>query len=434
MIHASSLVDSDKDPRVGEDSSRFCVVLAECLSLLFSSHGRSFNAAGLELWISCTVAAVGLLLKILSSGRSSFLSKDKLSALSILMLEQFASFLRFHPSPKSIFRSFVDRLLEPLVELLALVHAKGGKRDHEYAGSILNVVENALSNGLCHPAHISGFVSLRSSNLKTLVEERKTFNESYHRHFFVKFQNIINEKKVTVMGGLGNLFHLFITNLRNKGGVSTSLKVIHKSDKDQIMPEQEHASGKLLFEVFIQFMEPLFHDCGKFTEMDLSMAGASWEAILMEAYCTVRTINDILESVMREKIYDRTQDSPEGDHCNFLKKVYGMLVIICRKIYVFWLSILHVCEAGSSNILVLIAKELIVSIGYFLEIEYNVVGDDLAGIWLMMLSYLAVSECTGVISDSRLTNEILRVGCQMIKIYSDIRQVGTSYIINFFSL
>ncbi|CAA7391335.1 unnamed protein product [Spirodela intermedia] len=425
MVHASSLVDSDKDPRAGEDSSGFYEVFAECLSLLFSSHGRSFNAAGLELWVSCAVAAVGLLLKILSSDESSFLSKDKLSALSILMLEQFASFLRFHPSPKNIFRSFVDRLLEPLVALLSLVHAKGGKRDHEYAGSLLTAVENALSNGLCHPAHISGFVSLRSSNLKTEVEEPKTFNESYHRHFFVKLQKIVTEKKVTLMGGLGHVFHLFITNLRNKRRVSTSFKVIHKSDKHQTMPEQEHASGKLVFEVFIQFMEPLFHDCGKFTEMDLSVAGASWETVLMESYWTIRSINDILEGVMREKIYDRTQDSPEGDHCNFLKKVYEMVVIICRKVYVFWLSISSVCEAGSSNILVLIAKELIVSIGYFLEIEYNVVGDDLAGIWLMMLSYLAVSECTGAKSDdSRLTNEILRVGCQMIKMYSDIRQAS----------
>ncbi|CAA6655938.1 unnamed protein product [Spirodela intermedia] len=425
MVHGSSLVDSDKDPRAGEDSSGFYEVFAECLSLLFSSHGRSFNAAGLELWVSCAVAAVGLLLKILSSDESSFLSKDKLSALSILMLEQFASFLRFHPSPKNIFRSFVDRLLEPLVALLSLVHAKGGKRDHEYAGSLLTAVENALSNGLCHPAHISGFVSLRSSNLKTEVEEPKTFNESYHRHFFVKLQKIVTEKKVTLMGGLGHVFHLFITNLRNKRRVSTSFKVIHKSDKHQTMPEQEHASGKLLFEVFIQFMEPLFHDCGKFTEMDLSVAGASWETVLMESYWTIRSINDILEGVMREKIYDRTQDSPEGDHCNFLKKVYEMVVIICRKVYVFWLSISSVCEAGSSNILVLIAKELIVSIGYFLEIEYNVVGDDLAGIWLMMLSYLAVSECTGAKSDdSRLTNEILRVGCQMIKMYSDIRQAS----------
>ena len=425
VIHASIILDEDDEPREGEDSFRFLDAFSECVSLLFSSYGRSFNSAGMELWISCAAAAVGFILKLSPSGRFSFSSKDKLLPQMVLLLDHFANFLRFHPSPKSIFRSFVDRLLEPLVELLALLHTNGDHGDHEQGGSLLNVVENSLCNGLCHPSHINGFAALRNSSLKTEVQERRNLNESYHRHLFKKLQDIVDGKKVGSIGGFGHLLQLFVNSLMNKQRVSASIKTTLKSEKEQRLPDQNIGSRRTLFEVLIQFMDPLLLECRKFMEIDLLTSEESVATRMMGFLTIVRTINDILEVTVRNKVYDRTQDSPEGDQCNFLKRVYEAIVIVCKKLYFLWPSVQSVCETSSSENFGLIAKELVVSIGYFLDIEYNVVGNDLTGIWLMILSYLAISEHHDVKSnDSLFRSKILSIGCQMIMTYSDLRQVG----------
>uniref|UniRef100_A0A1D1YWY4 Unhealthy ribosome biogenesis protein 2 n=1 Tax=Anthurium amnicola TaxID=1678845 RepID=A0A1D1YWY4_9ARAE len=419
------LVHSERgdDSTSGEDSTRFYGAFFECLSVLFSSCGKTFNVAGVELWVSSAVPAVGLILKILSSGRCSICNQDVPLRLLLLLLEQFACFLRFHPSPKNIFRSFVDRLLEPLLELLVLLHMRPGDRNYKHAASLLGVVEDVLSNGLFHPVHISGFLSSRCSNAKSEVQASKSFIESYHRHFFGKLQKIITEKKVVAMGGFGLLFRLFVAVVREKRGVSAPLKTIKKLEKDHMGPEKENETIKHLFEVFIQFIEPSVIECKRFIKMDFS--GAEGETRLIDTHCTLRTLNDVLESFMHEKLYERSQDSPEGAHCSFLKEVYDTVIAMSRKIYMLWLSIPNVHIAGSLNMLLMIAKELIISIGYFFEIEYKVVGDDLAGIWFMMLSYVAACLSTvGTTQGALLTHEILKVGCLMINMYSELRQVS----------
>ncbi|XP_078448325.1 urb2/Npa2 family protein [Wolffia australiana] len=366
LTHAFSSLDDG-------DSSRFLLAFIDCVSLLLKLNGRNFNAAGVDLWTSCAVPAVHLLSRISSKDCNPFSSKEELLGLLILLLDHFVSFMRFHPSPKTIFKPFVDRLLQPLVELLALLEENAGS-------SVFSAVEDCLYNGLCHPSHIAGFSALRNLNVKSL-------NESYHRHFFLKFQEIVHKKNAVAMGGLGHVFQVFVNSMMSKS---------------------ENGSSSGLFEVFYQFMEPLFLDCKKFNELDIAMV----ETEILGFCSSIRTANDLLGVAAGKRIYDRTQDSAEGDFFCFLKRLYDEIVVAIRKLYGFWSSKSNVLANG----LHLMARELVVSVGHFLEIEYNVIGDDMTDIWFMMLSYLAISD------DSSLKNEILRVGRQLLDLYSDLRQ------------
>ncbi|XVE93782.1 hypothetical protein REPUB_Repub01dG0224500 [Reevesia pubescens] len=75
----------------------------------------------------------------------------------------------------------------------------------------------------------------------------------------------------------------------------------------------------------------------------------------------------------------------------------------------------------------LLAKELFLAVGYFLDIEYDVIGNDLISLWLMMLSYLNIGLSLLDLPDqSLLTSPILDLGCQLVNLYSELRQVNNS--------
>ncbi|XP_072977931.1 uncharacterized protein [Typha angustifolia] len=408
----------------GEESAKYFMQVLECLSLLLSSNGRAFYNATVELWISLAVEIVNLVRKVFADDRRGSAGGQVLFRLSICLLEQFAIFLRFYPNPKNIFRVFVDRLLDPSLELLVLLHSPANSGNSGELGSLLKFVEDVLSNGLFHPVHISGFFSLKSLNDKLEVRELMGIKESYHRHLLQRFKGIKAENKAVLLGGFGYLLQLFVSRVRNRRGASLASKgtVSYVSGKSSEASEEAQETNKPLFEVFVQFMEPLLVECKECARIGFSGAG---DIRMLEIHCILKSVNETLTTFIQEKIYVRTEDNSEGSHYKFLQDVYDTIISMAGEIYKFWLSTLHVDDASIKKMLPLIAREVFVAVGYFLEIEYKVVGDDIIKLWQMMFSFLAVnisSEDTK--PSSLLVSEILNLGSLVINIFSELRQVN----------
>ena len=405
------------------DERRLLENVLECFELILSSNPRAFYNASMDVWRPCVVEIVGALHKS-SANDGCELSNDTLPRFSRLLLEHFVNFLRFHKDPTNIFCKFVDGLLEPLLELLVLLHIRTKEGKCGQVGSSLMLVEDILSNGLFHPTNIGGFFSLRSSNT-----EKKTWAPKGHREFFKKLGNIIAEKKAMALWGFGYLFRLFVTSARTLRGASLSSKNDQALAKSIETSDEHKETSKPLFEVFVQFMQPLLHECKRYSEKEFSEFEEVSEDGLLEAHGMLKSLNETLMSFIQEKIYIRTEDTSEGTHYNFLKEIYDAIISISAKIYQLWLLKLDVDDDRVKKMLTLVAREIVAAAGYFLEIEYKVVEDDLVIMWLIMFSYLAVHiSVEDTKHSSSLISDILNLGCKLINIYSELRQVSSEFL------
>ncbi|XP_058098841.1 uncharacterized protein LOC131243479 isoform X2 [Magnolia sinica] len=444
-----------KDASSIEEQQLFGLV-SDCFFLLFSSHGLSFNA-NVDVWASASAAALDLVHKIFSdSFNLSGCNVGVFLRLSYSVLEPFANFLRVHPSPKNVFPVVVDRLLEPLLTMLVLLdHSSNGSKG-DSAGGFLKVGEDILLNGLFHSAHIDGFLCIRSSEkyVKSEVlikgaKESKAVVKSYHKHLFHKLEQFVAEKKMLVLGGLGQLLLLFVSRVKKQKGTMSSVGteatskagVLGRSEsvdkqstseisvrKQSLVLEEALSSSRMdeatsnsVFDVFVQFMEPLVFDV-KRSSGRWSKVGDCSESVLFGAQRTLKSVNKILSSFMHEKLYVRTEDTSEGANHNFLKEVYDTIIAFSTEMHVHWLSALKKDDGRCTEMLLWIAKEVIVAVGYFLEIEYEVIGNDLVGLWHMMLSYLAID--LSLVDAQHVIQEVLHLGCQLVNVYSELRQVN----------
>ncbi|XP_077246542.1 urb2/Npa2 family protein [Tasmannia lanceolata] len=414
--------------------------VSDCVFLLFNSHGRSFNA-NIDAWTSLAVAVFDLVHKVLSNYLSDC-NVGVLLQLSCLVLEPFANFLKVHPNPKNVFPVIVDRLLEPLLGLLVLLDGNNS----EIAGRLLKLVEDILSNGLFHSSHIDGFLCIRGSekyggshDRKMGVKESKgAFIKSYHKHLFQKLEQILVEKKMpAVLGGVGHLLILFVNRVRKQKGASLPSNVsktmyttrVHgnKSETAELLSASrlDKETSKSIFDIFVQFMEPLVLDVKRYSETKCSEVGECSKTMFSDAHCTLKSVNKLLSSFMHGKLYARTEDTSEGAHLNFLKEVYDTIISFSAKIHLLWSSALKMDDGVCTDMLQLISKEIIVAIGCFLEIEYKVIGNDLAGLWLTMLSFLAIDlSLVNTQHHCLLVPEIRQLGCQLVSVYRDLRQVS----------
>ncbi|XP_043709479.1 uncharacterized protein LOC122658537 [Telopea speciosissima] len=437
---------------IGEEFELYTVV-ADCVTLLFSSRGRVFNA-NMDLWASMVMLVLELDHKILSYKLAFGNAASLLLRLSGLLLEPFTNLLRVHPSPKNVFPVIVDRLLEPLLSLLNMLYLQTNGASSAFTENLLKIAEDILLNGLFHPAHVDGFLTTRTTEKYIGCHDRKIKDtimliKSYHRRFFQKLEKIMSEKTVSVLGGVGELFRLFVIRVKKQKrasvlsegtkkmkktiiakhveGVNTSSASNLSARYNDIVSEKAYFSSRLdmetcktLFDLFAQFMEYLLLDLKRYSEIDLEE-----EPPLLDIHCSLKCTNKIISSFMREKIYVQTEDTTEGAHINFLKLVYDTIISFSAKIQLLWLSELKRGEGRHKEMLPSIAKELFVAVCLFLEIEYKVVENDLVSLWLMMLSFLAIEQSqSDTACGNVLSSEILHLGCQLINIYSELRQVN----------
>ncbi|XP_031260000.1 uncharacterized protein LOC116118175 [Pistacia vera] len=432
---------------VGGGYELYSVVL-DCLSLVFSWEGGLLNE-NLDLWISTVDPILQLVLKIHSQKSDGGYADAFVLQFSCLVLEPFAKFLRTHPTRKNGFRDFVDKLLESLLHLLGMLKFQSDANISDQTRNLLILLEEVLSNGLFHPTHIDGFLGLRATEKYLASHERKsgdskTAVKSYHRHLFDKLESIMTAKNVSVLSGIGQLFHLLVDRVSKQKGVSVfseSAKSVGKNGasmqleknvlghvsvdsfgSSSALPDKSYSASNLnaetrksLFEFFIQIMEPLLFEMNGYVQAKLVPGLA-----LLDVCCTLKSINSLLSSFAHEKVYLRTEDISEGACFNFLTKVHGAVMSFAAS-----LSNCDIAHGTQKEMFSSLARELLVSVGYLLDIEYQVIGNDLESLWLMMLSYLAIGLSSVDAPDQcLLTTPILDLGCQLINLYGELRQVN----------
>ncbi|XP_026451532.1 uncharacterized protein LOC113351821 [Papaver somniferum] len=179
-------------------------------------------------------------------------------------------------------------------------------------------------------------------------------------------------------------------------------------------------TGKSVFAIFLWFINPLKREIETYNKTNME----DGIVLLDAARCTLEATNKIIASFMHEKVYLRTEDTSDGERLNFLKELYLTLVSLSERIHI-WLPGLD--NGSPVNGVSLVAKEIIVSLGYLLEIEYGVAGEDLERLWKIILSFLVIDlPITGSPEICSLAAYVLRFACQLMNINSELRQVCDS--------
>ncbi|KAF5190599.1 Urb2/Npa2 family protein [Thalictrum thalictroides] len=432
----------------GEDYGNYSLV-CDCVILLFSHHRGAVLNANFDLWVSLVIPVVELVQKIYTLKVAGNNMGALLLRFSCLVLEPFSSFLRVHPSPKNIFPVFVDKLLEPFLALLAELYLQSDRDDSTLTRNLLNMVEDILSNGLFHPVHVDGFLTthtvetyIESDTVK--VKNSKPVVKSYHRHFFKKLEKIMSEK-VSALGAVGRLFHLFTVRVKKQMQVSVLSDAIGMAEmvsgfsqesgtgsitkfcagNTNVALENTHLASRLdaetsksLFGLFVHFMDPLMLHLKHYSKATLE-----GQHDLVSSISSLKSINKILVSFSEEKIYARAEDDSEGACLSYLKDIFQIVISFSAKVRLTWLS--SVKTDGPSDMLPLLAKELIDSLGHFLEIDYEVIENDLVSLWMIIFIFSEIDQSQMKIPDKGLlTSHILRLGSRLINIYSELRQVN----------
>ncbi|CAK7329555.1 unnamed protein product [Dovyalis caffra] len=427
--------------------SKLCSVVLDSVSLVFLSHGGLSNE-NLDLWILSSLPVLEFVCKVydekLEGGNVGVFALQ----FSCLVLEPFAKFLRVHPTRKNGFRDFVDKLLEPLLHLLGVLHLRFDGSNPGWTRNLVVAIEEVLSQGFFHPIHIDGFLSLRvtgkySGSNDGEKKESKTVIQSYHRHFFDKLERIIVAKKEFVMSGLGELFHVLVDRVKKQKGtpvLSEDMKMVKRTEGSRHLSGQmskmlygsstpsDSSYGhsilnaekrKSLFNFFVQITEPLLLEMNGYLRSKLEVG-----PILLDVHCTVKSINNLLACFLHEKLYVKTEDISEGACLNFLKKVYNAIlsmatILLCLPTYNL--------DSQTQETLTLLARELLVAVGYFLDIEHEVIENDLTRLWFIILSCLAFGHSfKDAPNQCSLTSQILGLGCQLVKLYSELRQLKST--------
>lgn len=384
-----------------DDALTLYDTMLDCISSIFTSHGGISNE-NLDLWILVIGTVLELVLKVITNKLDSSRTGRVIFSLTCLVLEPFIKFLRLHPNRKNGFHDFVDRILEPLLCLLHVLHVS------DVSSKLLKLVEEVLSQGLFHSSHIEGFLTLQSLTKYKVSEdgkpkETKTVIKSYHRHFFDKLGKMVTEKNASALYGEGELFRLYVNCIKSQQ-VSALNADIRKS----------------LFEFFVQIMEPLLGDIDVYLEDEVEVG-----PVLQDVHCTLKSVNSILISLMQEKVYVKVDDVSEGACANFLKLICGKITSLSAKISQIVPSTFDVHSGICKELVEVVAKEVVLCVRYLLEIDYEVLGSDLESLWLLMFSYGTLGNTlTDSNEKSAVIPEIINLGCHMVNLYSELRQVS----------
>lgn len=415
-------------------------IVLECLSMVFSFHG-GVAKENLDLWILLMDKVTDSALKVVVGQLDGSKLGNFILKLSCHLFEPFAKFLSVHPTRKNGFQNFIDKLLEPLLQLLHVLHSKTYGSDDDWVVNLPKWVEEVLAQGLFHPTHVEGFLSLQSSvryrnSSEAQLKDEKLVNKSYHRHLFDKVEKIVAKKNELALTGLGKLLHLFVCCVMKQNGFSVSSEGPRGSDfsstnlvsgtphhsrkmASKVTPESHCMDAELrrsIFDFYIQILEYQLADINRLLQSE-GAAGSS----LYNVCSTVRSINSVLSSLLCDKLYLRTEDASEEASRNFLRSVHTVLMSLSAKIETSWFEY---NEKSTREVLISLRTELLVSVHHLLNIEYEVVGDDLQSLWTLIISSAACCYSSdGMQSQPLLSSEILSLSCRLIDIYSELRQV-----------
>ncbi|KAK4793395.1 hypothetical protein SAY86_023830 [Trapa natans] len=408
--------------------------LSDCLVLMFSSH-RGMSNENLELWIPTIEAVLELVNKILiekNKGRKV----DVLVQLSCLLLEPFCKFLRGHPMRKGGFAEFIDKLLEQFLELMGLAHLLIDESNKRWLSNLLKIVEDILSHGLFHPTHMDGFLNLHITDKYLELQDRKTKTstvivKSYHRHLFDGLERIMDGKNFMALDGIGGLFLVLIDKAKKHTAKAPPPEVMKGSTgteqpEDDTGVEKSHClvnldaeTRKSLFDFFVQITKPLLEKINCYAEEGVN-AGH-----LEDIHCKLNCLRTILCCFACKKVYIKTEDNSGGACLGFLKKCFDILISLSVKLNGNWLFKCDDLVGPQMENLLAVSEKLIIALGSLLEIEYDVTDNNLTNLWSLMISFLALAIYLGESIDcGLLLRNILNLSCQLVNMYSELRQVS----------
>ncbi|KAL8267847.1 hypothetical protein R6Q59_001645 [Mikania micrantha] len=428
VIHCIANNTEVKD--FNDDELTLYDTILDCISSIFISHGGVSNE-NLDLWILLIGTVLELVLKVIANKLEDSRSGRVILNLTCLVLDPFFKFLRLHPNKKNGFHDFVDRLLEPLLYLLHVTHQSFINTNHVWIRKLLKLNEEVLCQGLFHPSHIDGFLSLQSLTKYKLSDDgkqkdSKTVNKSYHRHLFDKLGRIITEKKAFALFGVGELFRLYVHCIKRQEGVDVPEG--SRIFTDGISEKSHHVSAlsseirKSLFDFFVQFMEPFLGDIDTYLKDNMEVG-----SVLEDVHCTLKSVNSVLIVLIEEEVYARVDDSSEGACGNFLKLICDKIMVLSAKLGQVVALSFDVNNGICNELVKVVARELVLCINYLLKIDYEVLGNDLESLWLLMFSYGTLGHTLTNLQDkASVISEIIHFGCHMLNLYSELRQVGTS--------
>ncbi|XP_031474548.1 uncharacterized protein LOC116246815 [Nymphaea colorata] len=474
------------------------VLVSECLSLILGLHGRAYNF-NLEVWVSTSVSAVELIHKVLLATAVSGEDGDACLNVASLVLEAFANYLAVHPNPKNAFTIFSEKILEPLLLLLPVVmkfvKGKGSQKDGidgRWTDRMLKIAVEILSNGLFHSAHIDGFLNLRSQAHSTedkkdelTPKKRKPTTEtysmmkSYHKHFFGKLERLRLDSRNSAFVGVGLVLNVFVSKVTKLEGTlkkSKSAKVVMQDRSRDSGSKEDHVEShvtddrkkdgdfagqkgevteqsakltradesvrKSLFDMFAELMKPLLLSAEKCFETLSHEGSEDIESVFSNACYALESINNLLETLLKGKIYLRAEDTTEETHFNFLKKISNTVLMLASRLLQLWSIAFrssspavaeHILSSrssrgmdimNSSSRIAPLAKQVFVALQFFLDIEYRVFQDEMIDLWLLLLSYLAFSLSLEVEEFQQImVLAVLQLGHHLINVYSELRQV-----------
>ncbi|KAK9051940.1 hypothetical protein SSX86_028568 [Deinandra increscens subsp. villosa] len=429
VIHCIAKNTEIKD--FNDDELTLYNTVLDCISSIFTSHGGVSNE-NLELWILLVGSVLELVLKVITNKLEDSRSGGVILNLACLVFEPFSKFLMLHPNKKNGFQEFVDRLLEPLLYLLHVAHQSVlHTTNHVLISRLLKLNEEVLCQGLFHPSHIDGFLSLHSLTKYKLSDDgkqkdSKTINKSYHRHLFDKLGRISMQKKAFALFGVGELFRLYVHCIKRQEGVDVS--EASRKFTDGLSGKSQHVSAlsseirKSLFDFFVQLMEPFLGDIDAYLKAEVEVA-----SVLDDVHCTLKSVNSVLLGLLEEEVYVRVDDTSEGACGNFLKLICDKITLLSARLGQVVPLSFDVNNGKCKELVEVAAKELVLCINYLLKIDYEVLGNDLESLWLLMFSYGTFGHTlTNLQDESSVISEIISLGCHMVDLYSELRQVGTS--------
>ncbi|KAG5001026.1 hypothetical protein JHK87_022098 [Glycine soja] len=119
-----------------------------------------------------------------------------------------------------------------------------------------------------------------------------------------------------------------------------------------------------LFNFFVLIMEPLLLKINAYIQVEVDA-----NPLLLDFHALLKSIGKLLASFMQDKVYVRTEDTSGGACLNFLKKIFNTLMTS-------FTSVLHFSNYDTTNRTeissTLPANEILVAMGYLLQIEYEV--------------------------------------------------------------
>ncbi|GLJ26271.1 hypothetical protein SUGI_0504910 [Cryptomeria japonica] len=325
-----------------------------------------------------------------------------------------------------------------------------------------------------------------SSREREREDSTATF-ASYHKSLFQKLEYLRKEGKATALHGIGRLLSIYICRKKIIGSEKTknsrmsgeSLELINTYKQQQEIPhsrenssktssgtsknsnmneskhtaiEQVHTSKhdqatvKPLFNLFVEFMDPLQMDV-EHCENVVHLQETQKLQQLSCAHSTLVAINGLLFVVKDEKLFVPTEDTPEQAHFNYLKKIYNTVFKLGALVPTLCLNVmegfdrmgsnangkalrskLQMLDPAFENLPTMIMKEIVLALSYLLEIEYRVADGELFDLWLLLLSYSAMNSGKNKKQEqsSMLNSQIVYLGCRIIIIYGELRQVDRS--------